>query len=128
MAAFAGQVIGKANARAEVQVVVLGNAADVGIGDGAVDRAQIQVGAAVLDVGPANHVVILVPAETQAQRQAAGRLPVILRIEAKLLGGHNEVGVAVGNIHPYDGAGSLKSLRLGCGIAKNGARIRGEVD
>ena len=65
MLASASHVVGKADARAEVLVVVLRNLADVGIRDWAVVRHQCQIGTAVLDVRPSDHVEILVPSQAK---------------------------------------------------------------
>ena len=108
-----GEVVGKAHARAEVEIVVMRDAGHVGIGNGAVERDQFLVGAAVLDVGAADHVEVLVPAQAKVQQQARRDLAVVLDIEAELLGCHQEVGIAVGLGHTGNQARSREPLRVG---------------
>ena len=95
----AGQIVGEADAWAEVLVVVVRNPADIRIGDRAVKRNQLLVSAAVLDLRTANHIEILVPTKAEVERQTRLNSPSILAVETELFGGHQEVRVPVGDGH-----------------------------
>src|SRR5206468_8658153 len=101
---------GKPDTGAEVEVVVVRDAAHVWIRERAIDRLEVKIRAALLDVRPADHVEVLVPAKAQAQRQAARRLPIILEIESKLLGSNIEEGIAVGDRHSRHRARRRKTV------------------
>ena len=66
--ACSSHVVRETDSRAEVLVVVTGYPTNVRVGDRAVERHQLLIGAAGLDVCPSDHVEILVPAETEIER------------------------------------------------------------
>ena len=80
------------------------------------------------DVRTADHVEILVPAQAEVQSQAAGDFPVVLEVEAELLGGDQEVRIAVGMVMPVTAPGVAKPCGYVSGIAEDGAGVGGEVD
>ena len=61
----ASHVISEADSWAEVLVIVMSYLANVGVGDWAVERHQLQIGAAGLDVCPSDHVEVLVPSQAK---------------------------------------------------------------
>ncbi len=94
---MAGQVISKADARAEALAVVIGLLGD----QGSCQRAEcgsclkFLEGAAVGDVRAADKVEVFVPAQAEVYGQALAYFPVILEIQAKLLRVSNdERGIA----------------------------------
>src|SRR5207302_46617 len=99
-----------------------------GIGNRVVDSYEFQIGAAVLDIRPADHVEIFVPTKTEVEGQLFGDFPIVLAVDAELLGGDVEVGIAVGNGHASDQASSAEFLRISCRIAHNHGGIDREVD
>ena len=128
MLALAGEIVSETDTGAEVLVVVMRQAADIGIGERAVEGNQFLIGPAVLDVRRADHVVVLVPAQAQVQGQTARHFPVVLKVEPKLLGGDQEVGIAVGLRHADHGTRGGEFLRIVLRVVQNHARVGGEVD
>src|SRR4029077_8027134 len=90
------------------------------------------------DIGLAESIEVPIPAEAEIHGQSGRYLPIILTVKAKLLGGNQEVRIAVRDRHAADQARSRKTVRVngrsatwGARVdshAQNAARIRIEVD
>src|SRR5579863_222513 len=95
-----GDVVRKADAGAEVLCVVMRQVPNEVIRillrrriSG--DRDQCLIGATLGDVRLAESIEVAIPAKAEIQRQPVVHLPIVLAIEAKLLGGDQEVRIAV---------------------------------
>ena len=102
--AVAFQVIGKTNARAEVLGVVSGllGCQLLCQGVGRRHRQQLLEGAAVGHVHAGDHVEVPVITEPNVHSQPLDQFPIILEIQAELLGAarDDEGRIAVGDAHP----------------------------
>src|SRR5262249_15810237 len=96
------QIIGKTNARAEALAVV-GRLLRDQRGCQRAERSnclQFLEGAAVGDIRAADKVKVLVPTKADGDGQAVAQLPVVLEIQAKLLGILDDEGrIANGDAH-----------------------------
>src|SRR5207249_1596224 len=110
----------KPNARAEVQVVVVGQFRSQRAADG----PQFLEGAAVGNGRAPDQIEVLVPAQSQIHAQPVRQLPIVLEIEAEHLGCDNESWITGSGRHALDQARLGKSL----GISKYLAGNTGEID
>src|SRR5882724_86789 len=123
-----GQVIRKADARADVFIIVGCYLPDVGIRNWAIECDKFLIRAALANVRTADHVKVLVPSDPEIERKFAGNLPVILKVQSQLFGSHDESGVAVGDGHGRHETRSRKALGIRRGVAEDVAGIFCEVN
>src|SRR3954463_4289555 len=119
MPASAFDVIGKAYARTEVGIVIM-RRSDERIGEWIVEGNKLLVGGAVGYRRAAHHVEVLVPTHAEIQGQPIGGLPIILEVEAELLGASGNIGrgIAISDAHTADRAGSSESIGENCWTAR----------
>src|ERR1035437_6273236 len=124
--ALAKQIVGKSDTRAEVQGIVGSDLADEGQQRCVKGRSRLEflVCSAGADGVGFDHVEVAVIAHAQVQRQAAGDLPVILEVDAQLLGAVGDVGgrVAGGKDDVVDQPGGAGQRRGN--VARCGSQVR----
>src|SRR5260221_8863746 len=95
------------------------------------------MGVVVMNIRPADHVEILVPAKAKVEGQTVGNLPIVLAVETELFGGDVEVGISVRDTHTSDSARCCETIRVtrlvllrsaGGRICKNHAGVSCKVD